>query len=84
MNLAGLSHHKVCIVSSIDEAGNILMRISELGNENAEKYEPFKNHLLKESTVILNSSNAIGNFAKKYQMISWQIPVNVERQCYNV
>jgi transposase-like protein len=81
-NLAGLSHHKVCIVSAIDGDDNILMRISGLGNESAEKYEPFANHFLSGSTIISDSSSAIRNFAQRHQMISEQIPVIAEQQHY--
>ena len=43
-SLRGLSHHKICIVTAIDEHDNILYRVSGLGQETTAKYEQYSDH----------------------------------------
>jgi hypothetical protein len=54
-NLAGVSHHKMCIITAMDEHDNILYRIGGLGNESTDKYMKYKKNL-KNSDKIMSDS----------------------------
>lgn len=68
-NLAGLSHHKVCIVTAIDEKDHIVFKIGGLGHESTDMLYKYERHFGKKLTVISDDSQSIKAFAedKKYQ-----------------
>lgn len=73
--LRGLSHHKICIVTSVDESDNMLFKIAGLGAESKEYYNKFKTQYQKGSTIISDSKTSILNFAKENEMHLDPIPV---------
>lgn len=73
--LKGLSHHKICIVTAVDENDNMLIKIAGLGAESKEYYNKFVTQFTKESTIISDSKPAIINFAKENGMSTDTIPV---------
>lgn len=81
-NLAGLSHHKVCIFSSIDENDHILMKIAGLGVESIKLLEPFSRYFEEGSTVISDSKSCISKFAEKCGMNCETIPVIANQKRY--
>lgn len=48
----GVSNHKICLVTATDENYNILFKIAGLGSESCDRYDWFKNHFVKYSTII--------------------------------
>ena len=65
--LRGLSHHKVCIASAIDEHDNILYRVSGLGKESFEKYEQFCDHFTDVNMIISDEDTSISAFARSHK-----------------
>lgn len=73
-SLRGLSHHKICIVTGIDENDNILYRVSGLGMESFDKYEQHSSHFTDGKTIISDDNSSIQAFAKAHDMKSEVIP----------
>ena len=74
-HLRGISNHKVCLLTAIDENDNMVFKIAGLGEESKDKLDVFKYHFTKGSTIISDSSDAIKNFATDNNMVSESIPV---------
>lgn len=72
-SLRGLSHHKICIVTAIDEHDNILYRVSGLGQETLAKYEQYSNHFSECKTIISDSDSSIAAFAANHGIESEQV-----------
>lgn len=79
---SGISHHKVCIVTAIDEKDNMLFRISGLGEESIDKYLLYRNFFIEGSTIISDSKSAIKNFAEAITCKSEQIPSIANKKRY--
>ena len=73
-NLAGVSHHKVCIITAMDEHDNILYRIGGLGNESTDKYMKYKKNFKNSDKIISDSSKSIRQFADTCHIINDQMP----------
>ena len=73
--LRGPSHHKICIVTAIDENDNILYRISGLGSESEEKYSKYSDYFKNGEMIVSDKNQAIINFAEHHDMKSDAIPV---------
>ena len=71
----GISHHKICLISAVDEYDNIIYRISGLGSESKDKYSRFKDCFSSNCTLVSDSKPCIKNFAKDNQLSIEQIPV---------
>ncbi len=67
-SLRGLSHHKICITSAIDEYDNILYRIAGLGKESIEKYEQYGEHFTDVKMMISDSDRSIAAFAASHEI----------------
>lgn len=80
--LAGISHHKICLISAKDEHDNILFKIAGLGPETIEKLVAFGDYFEVGSTIISDSKPCIINFANQSRMISETIPVIANQQRY--
>lgn len=63
----GISHHKVCVVSSIDEKDNLLLKITGLGRGTTEMLE---NSLVKKlknaKSINADSASAYQEFCLKH------------------
>ena len=70
----GLSGHKVCLVTAIDEHDNMLFKIAGLGQESQEKLDLFKEHFKPGSLIISDNKACIKNFAEENGMRSDMIP----------
>jgi len=81
-NLAGVSHHKVCIITAMDEHDNILYRIGGLGNESTDKYMKYKKNLKNADKIISDSSKSIRQFAETCHITNDQIPCIAGEQHY--
>ena len=80
--LSGISHHKICVISAVDEYDNMLCRISGLGSESLEKYNQYASYFEEGSTIISDSKTCIKKFAEEHNMISEQIPVRAGKQIF--
>ena len=69
-DLTGTSHHKICIVTAVDENDNILLKIGGLGTESIEMFNKFSSHFTKKSLLISDGRDSIINFAKENKMKS--------------
>jgi len=72
--LRGLSHHKVCITSAIDEYDNILYRVAGLGKESFEKYDQFSDHFTDVKMIISDEDHSICAFARTHEMKQETVP----------
>lgn len=79
---SGVSHHKICLVTAIDENDNALFRISGLGSESLDKYMKYKDYFIQGSTLISDSKSSIKNFAKQIKCKIEQIPVIANKKKY--
>ncbi len=70
----GLSGHKICLITAIDENDNMLFKIAGLGAESQEKLEPFRKHFKAGSMIICDDKACIKNFASNNDMTSDVIP----------
>lgn len=70
----GLSGHKICLITAIDENDNMLFKIAGLGAESQEKPEPFRKHFKAGSMIICDDKACIKNFASNNDMTSDVIP----------
>ena len=75
-DIRGISGHKICVVTAIDENDNMLFKICGLGGESQEILEQFTDHFQKDSLIISDSKQAIINFALNNGMRSDSIPTS--------
>ena len=75
-DIRGISGHKICLVTAIDENDNMLFKIGGLGGESQEILEQFTDHFQKDSMIISDSKKAIINFALNNGMRSDSIPTS--------
>ena len=61
--LRGISHHKICLISAIDEHDHILFKVAGLGPESIDKYEQYKQYFKSSCTIICDSKKCIKTFA---------------------
>lgn len=81
-HLRGLSNHKVCLVTATDENDNILFKIAGLGQESYDKYDQFKNHFVKHSTIISDDKPCIQAFTYNNEMKTDVIPSLANQKRY--
>ena len=62
-NLRGISHHKICMITSIDENDSILFKIAGLGPETIEMYDTYSSYFSKDCTIICDQKACIQSFA---------------------
>lgn len=74
--LPGTSHHKICLVTAIDEHDNILFKIGGLGRESAEILNQYSSHFAAHSTIISDDSHSIQTFVGDNHFNSDIIPSN--------
>ena len=79
---SGISHHKICLITSVDENDNMLFRIAGLGPESIDKYLLFKDCFKEGSTFISDSKAAIKKFAQEISCSIEQIPVVPNKKRY--
>jgi len=71
----GLSHHKICIISAIDENDNMMMKITGLGAESAEKYLECATRFKETEVIVSDSKSCIRQLANVIGAINENIPV---------
>lgn len=71
----GISHHKVCVVSSIDENDNLLLKIVGLGRCTTDMLKnSLGQKLSKAKSVNTDSASAYQDFCKEYNLTLHAIP----------
>ncbi len=71
----GISHHKVCVVSSIDENDNLLLKIVGLGRCTTDMLkESLGQKLSNAKSIIADSASAYQDFCKEYNLTLNAIP----------
>lgn len=71
----GISHHKVCVVSSIDENDNLLLKVVGLGRCTTDMLKISLGQKLKNAkSVNADSASAYQDFCKEYNLILNAIP----------
>ena len=80
---SGISHHKICIVSAVDEKDHMMLKIAGLGSESFEKYAMFKDQFAETAKLIVGDSKpAINLFANDIEAAVERIPTKPNRKCY--
>ena len=71
----GISHHKICVVSSIDENDNLLLQITGLGRCTTEMLEnSLGNKLENSKTIIADSASAYQEFCLNHNLKLCAVP----------
>ena len=64
--LRGLSHHKICLVTAIDENDHILFKVAGLGVEDTDKYERFSSFFSRKISFVADEKRCIESFCKRH------------------
>lgn len=71
----GISHHKICVVSSIDENDNLLLQITGLGRCTTQMLENSLGNKLKNAKSInADSASAYQEFCSKHNLDLYAVP----------
>ena len=71
----GISHHKICVVSSIDENDNLLLQITGLGRCTTQMLENSLGNKLKNAESInADSASAYQEFCLKHNLDLYAVP----------
>ena len=71
----GISHHKICVVSSIDENDNLLLQITGLGRCTTQMLENSLGNKLKDAKSInADSASAYQEFCSKHNLVLHAVP----------
>lgn len=71
----GISHHKICVVSSIDENDNLLLQITGLGRCTTEMLENSLGKKLKDAKLVnADSASAYQEFCSKHNLKLQAVP----------
>ncbi len=81
-SLRGISGHKICLVTAIDEYDNMVFKIAGLGPETIDKLNSFKSHFKRGSIIISDDKPCIKRFAKENKMFSDEIPSLANQKRY--
>ena len=73
-NLRGISHHKICMFTSIDENDHILFKIAGLGPKTFDMYNKYKSHFSKGAVLVCDDRACIKSFAKENGLSTDVIP----------
>lgn len=79
---SGISHHKVCIISALDEQDNMFLKIVGLGSESTEKYKQCLNYMGNVKTIISDSKSCIQQFANEVGADHDVIPTVANKKRY--
>lgn len=73
--LKGISHHKICVVSSMDEDDNLLLKISGLGRCTTKMLEDcIAKNLKGAKSITSDSASAYQEFCKKHNLELRTVP----------
>lgn len=75
-SLPGTSHHKVCIISAIDENDNMLLKIGGLGRESYDMINRFEKNFSRTAKIVSDDSHSIQTFVSEKHLKHDIIPSN--------
>lgn len=78
----GISSHKVCIVTAIDEWDTMLFEIGGTGAESTEKYQKYIERFDKDCTIVSDGKQAILEFASNNQFQKDTIQPKLNQNVY--
>lgn len=81
-SMRGLSNHKICLISAIDEHDTMVFKIGGLGPESEDKFHQYAYHFKEGSTIVCDSKPCIRNFAQQHKMTSEVIKVVANKTKY--
>lgn len=81
-NMRGISGHKVCIITGIDEHDHILFKIGGLGSESIPMFNQYKDRFKENSLLISDAKQAIIGFAMQNGLRSDSIPTYGDKKVY--
>lgn len=58
-SIRGISHHKVCIITGIDEENNIVLKITGLGRKTIKHYQILNKQMTNPELLITDQAWAI-------------------------
>lgn len=70
----GVSHHKVCVFTAIDDRDHTLIEIAGLGPETIDMLKQFEERFEEESLLITDSKASYIQFASSKKMVLDQVP----------
>ena len=73
----GLSNHKVCIFTAVDDNDHSLIEIAGLGPESIEMLSQFKERFEENSLLVTDSKSSFIEFAASRKMILRSNPVRI-------
>lgn len=65
---SGVSHHKVCVVTAIDENDHMIMNIAGLGQETADKYSLISSRFDDVDLIVSDSKACIRQFSNSLEI----------------
>lgn len=82
----GISHHKVCVITAIDESDNIVLEIAGLGSESLNKLRRIKDRFASKAKLVTDSKATFMKFAEEMDMELKQIPAgaHVTKEGYSI
>ena len=80
--LSGISHHKICVLSAIDEQDNMILKIVGLGPESLEKYRKEIDRFNESKLIVSDSKSCIQQFANVLAIDNDKIPVIANQKHY--
>jgi len=70
----GISHHKVCVLTAVDENDHILIEIAGLGPETIDMLKQYEDRFEEKSLLITDSKASYIEFASSMKMNLDQVP----------
>lgn len=64
-SIRGISHHKVCIITGIDEEDNMVLKIAGLGRETIEHYQIINKQIINPELLITDQAWGYTTYAKQ-------------------
>ena len=65
---SGVSHHKICVVTAIDENDHMIMNIAGLGQETADKYSLVSSKFDDVDLIVSDSKTCIRQFSNSLEI----------------
>lgn len=70
----GISHHKVCMVTAVDDNDNMIFKVAGLGKEQIEYYNKLNHHIENPTLMITDQYWGFTTFSKLHNCKLDQIP----------
>lgn len=78
----GISHHKICVICSLDSNDHMIMKVTGLGEESFEKYQVNERYFKDIKEIISDSKTSIQQFANHIKAANHKIPTVPNQKRY--